>query len=77
LPAFRTSHQTDIVEIEPFGHHLRADQNIDGVILKVVNYLFKAFFCFYGIKVEACRFGIREKFPNFFFNLFGAESFGL
>ena len=68
------SHQTDVIEVQPFRNHLSTNQYIDPMCSKVVDDALVAVFVARGVEVHSrhpCR---REILPQLFLQTLGAEA---
>ena len=63
-----------MVEIEAFGHHLGADQDVDAALREVVDDVFVSVFGACAVEVHALKDRIRKKELQFIFNFLGSEA---
>ena len=68
------THQAHILEIQPLGYHLRADQDICFAAFEVRNDLLVAVLFFGGVQVHALHFGVGQYQFQVVFYLFGTEA---
>ena len=74
IVGIENSHHFHRVEVETFGHHLRSDEYVSLLILKLFQYMLIAVFRPCRVEVEACTVSIRENDFKVIFDAFRAEA---
>ena len=74
IVGIENSHDFHRVEVETFGHHLRSDEYVSLLILKLFQDMLIAVFRPCRVEVETCAVSIRENDFQVIFNAFCTEA---